>query len=209
MSIPTMRRSYGLKILNARHAEVRRLKREGNVPDIHGNKFWNSSFLIMDHLKNNPLTKSTRILEIGCGWGLLGLYCAKTYGCKVHGIDADAQVLPYLQLHADINGVKMTSERKKFEQLTVDYLSQFDLILGADICFWEDMTGILFNLINRAKRAGVKEVIISDPCRSPFTALAEKTTEKFTAVSLEQKFLKRPVRASGEVLIVRPNDTST
>jgi 2-polyprenyl-3-methyl-5-hydroxy-6-metoxy-1,4-benzoquinol methylase len=209
MSIPTMRRAYGLKILNARHAEVRRLKREGHVPDIHGNKFWNSSFLIMDHLKKNPLTKSTRILEIGCGWGLLGLYCAKTYDCKVHGIDADAEVLPYLQLHADINGVKMTSERKKFEQLTVDYLSQFDLILGADICFWEDMTGILFNLINRAKRAGVKEVIISDPCRSPFTALAEKTAGKFTAVSLEQKFLKRPVRASGEVLIVRPNDTST
>jgi 2-polyprenyl-3-methyl-5-hydroxy-6-metoxy-1,4-benzoquinol methylase len=209
MSIPTMRRAYGLKILNARHAEVRRLKREGHVPDIHGNKFWNSSFLIMDHLKKHPLTKSTRILEIGCGWGLLGLYCAKTYGCKVHGIDADAQVLPYLQLHADINGVKMTSERKKFEQLTVDYLSQFDLILGADICFWEDMTGILFNLINRAKRAGVKEVIISDPCRSPFTALAEKTAARFTAVSLEQKFLRRPIRASGEILIVRPNDTST
>lgn len=209
MSTSTMRRAYGLKILNSRHIEVRRLKREGHVAEIYGNMFWNSSFLIMDYLKRHPLTKRTRILEIGCGWGLLGLYCTKTFGCKVHGIDADEQVLPYLQLHADINGVKMTSEKKKFQQLTIDYLSNFDLVVGADICFWDDMTGILFNLINRAKRAGVKQVIIADPCRPPFKALAEKSEEHFPTVSLEQKFLSKPVRTSGEILIVRPNDTNT
>ena len=110
MPTNTMRRAHGLKILNARHKEIRRLKREGHVAEIHGNKFWNSSFLIMDHLRRHPLAKRTRVLEIGCGWGLLGLYCAKRFGCRVHGIDADAHVLPYLQLHADVNEVKMMAE---------------------------------------------------------------------------------------------------
>jgi predicted nicotinamide N-methyase len=198
----TMRRAYGLKILNANHKEIRRLKREGNQAELHGNKFWNSSFLIMDYLKKHPLKKKTRVLEIGCGWGLLGLYCAKKFDAKVTGIDADVNVLPFLQLHADINGVKMAAEKKSFQQLSVDYLSNFDVILGADICYWDEMTGILSNLIARSKRAGVKTVLIADPCRPPFTDLAELCNKKYEQVCLKESFLSRPVSASGEILIV-------
>ena len=196
------RKAFGLKILNANHPSIRQLKRDGALAEIHGNKFWNSSYLIMDYLKRNPLPKRLRVLEVGCGWGLLGLYCAKNFGNRVHGIDADPHVLPYLSLHADINDVKMSSEKKTFNQLTVDYLSGFDVVLGADICFWDDMTGQLFNLIKRAKRAGVRQVMISDPCRPPFSELAERCQEKLEGVEVIEKFLKRPVNASGEILIV-------
>ena len=196
------RRAFGLKILNASHPGVRQLKRDGAVAEIHGNKFWNSSYLIMDYLKKNPLPKRSRVLEIGCGWGLLGLYCAKQFGNRAHGIDADKNVLPYLDLHADINEVRMTREGKTFNQLTTDYLRDFDVILGADICFWDEMTRQLFNLIKRAKKAGVKQIMISDPCRSPFSKLASRCQEKLEQVEVIEKFLKRPVNASGEILIV-------
>ncbi|MDA0789191.1 MAG: methyltransferase domain-containing protein [Proteobacteria bacterium] len=202
MPTRTMRRAFGLTILNSQHNDVRKLKREGNVPEIHGNKFWNSSFLIMDYLRKHPPGKQTRVLEIGCGWGLLGLYCAKTFGCSVHGIDADENVLPYLELHAEANGVTMTSEQKTFEALNTRYLSRFDLIVGADICFWDEMTGVLFNLIGRARRAGVKQVMIADPCRPPFNDLVEKTRTRFDDVTVVDSHLKRPVNASGEILIV-------
>ncbi len=197
-----MRQAYGLKILNANHQDVRRLKREGHQAELHGNKFWNSSFLIMDHLKRHPLKKNSRVLEIGCGWGLLGIYCAKTFGCRVTGIDADPNVFPYLQLHAEKNGVTMAGEKKSFQQLDQRYLSNFDVILGADICYWDEMTGLLMNLIARARRAGVQQVMISDPCRPPFTDLAERCDKKYDGVLLVEKFLKRPVNASGEILIV-------
>ncbi|MCH7743027.1 MAG: class I SAM-dependent methyltransferase [Proteobacteria bacterium] len=202
MSTRTMRRAYGLRILNANHKDIRRLKRDGHQAELHGNKFWNSSFLIMDYLKRNPLKKKTRVLEIGCGWGLLGLYCAKTFGCKVSGIDADKNVLPFLQLHADVNGVSMHAEKKSFHQLTVDYLSHFDLILGADICYWDEMIDVLMNLIARSKRAGVKKVIIADPCRPPFNDLAVRCQDKYEQVEVKEKFLSRPVNSSGEILIV-------
>jgi hypothetical protein len=45
--------------------------------------------------------------------------------------------------------------------------------------------------------------MVSDPCRPPFSELAVKCDEKLDNVELVEKFLKRPVNASGEILIVR------
>jgi 2-polyprenyl-3-methyl-5-hydroxy-6-metoxy-1,4-benzoquinol methylase len=200
---PTSRRAYGVKILNSNHKEIRQLKREGHVAEIHGNKFWNSSFLIMDYLKKHPLKKRARVLEIGCGWGLLGIYCAREFDARVTGIDADENVLPYLELHARENGVKMEGKKMSFQQLTVEKLKGYDVILGADICFWDEMTGLLYNLISRSMKAGVKQVMISDPCRPPFSELVERCEDKYgDKVDVEEKWLSRPVRASGEILIV-------
>ena len=203
MTIRNQRTAFGVKILNSNNNEVRRLKREGFVAGIHGNKFWNSSFLIMDYLKRHPLKKKVRVLEIGCGWGLLGIYCARQFEAQVTGIDADANVLPYLQLHAKENRVSVEGKKMTFQQLTTAKLREYDLIVGADICFWEEMSGMLLNLIRRAKRAGVSQVLIADPCRSPFTDLAQKCQKLYgDKARVEEKRLKRPVNASGEILIV-------
>ncbi len=198
-----MHRLYGLKILKSNHPQMRSLKRSGHVAEIHGHKVWNASYLIMDYLKKHPLPKRTRLLEIGCGWGLLSQYCAKNFNCRVHGIDADRNVLPYLQLHAEINQVRMTAEKRSFKQSTKDFLSNFDLIVGSDICFWDEMVSELFNLVVRAKKSGVKQVIIADPSRPPFHALSERCQEKFARVEVIDKRISRPVKLDGDILIVR------
>ena len=203
MTIRNQRTAFGLKILNSNHKEIRRLKRAGYIADIHGNKFWNSSFLIMDYLKKHPLKKNLKVLEIGCGWGLLGIYCARQFDAQVTGIDADENVLPYMQLHAEQNGVCVEGKKMTFQQLTTAKLQDFDIIIGADICFWEEMSGMLLNLIKRAKKAGVSQVIIADPCRSPFTDLAQRCQKIYgEQAQIEGKWLKRPVNASGEILVV-------
>jgi len=196
------RTAFGIKILNANNKDIRRLKREGNEAELHGNKFWNSSFLIMDYLKKNPLKKNLRVLEIGCGWGLLGIYCAKQFDAKVTGIDADENVLPFLELHSELNKVDIDGQCLSFQQLTTEKLKQFDVILGADICYWDEMTRILGNLISRAKKAGVEQIMIADPCRSPFTELAQRCKKKYDDVEVIAKQIKRPVKASGEILII-------
>lgn len=204
MATSTMRRAFGVKVLNSKHNEIRRLKREGYVAEIHGNKFWNTSYLMMDYLRKNPLADGARVLEIGCGWGLLGIYCAREFGADVTGIDADGNVLPYLDLHAKINGVEMEGKKMTFQQLSVDMLREYDVILGVEICFWDELTRVLYNLINRSLKAGVGEVIIADPCRPPFNDLVEKCKKRWPArVDVEEKWLKRPVTASGDILIVR------
>lgn len=196
-------RTEGLTILDGSHPSIRALKRAGHVAEIHGNKLWNSSFLVMEHLRRNPLPKGSRVLEIGCGWGLLGIWCAKRFDARVSAIDADANVLPYLQLHAELNDVEVSAERKTFEQLTTRYLADFDVILGGDICFWDEMTRQLYNLIRRAQRAGVEAVMIADPCRPPFTDLAERCEANMDGAHRVDVRVTRPRRATGQILIVR------
>jgi predicted nicotinamide N-methyase len=198
-----VRRSFGLRILKSGHKEIRRLKNAGHEPEIHGNKFWNSSYLTMDYLKTHPIRKRARVMEIGCGWGLLGIYCAKMFDARVTGVDADKHVLPYMELHAKINGVKVNMEQNSFEKLSTARLSEFDVIVGSDICFWDYMTMPLYNLIRRALRAGVKQVIISDPCRPPFTELATRCMDRLANADTIERAVMRPVHASGELLIVK------
>ena len=198
-----LRQAFGLKILKTSHPDIRRLKRQGYEAEIHGNRFWNSTYLLMDYLSRQQLPRRFRVLEIGCGWGLLGLYCNRKFGCWVHGIDADDKVLPYLQLHAELNNLKMSAEKKKFSQLTINFLKQFDLILGADICFWPDLSNDLFNLMGRARKAGVKQVMIVDPRRPPFNRLARRCKKEYgDTAEVVEKTLRRPVNASGDILIV-------
>jgi len=199
---PSIRRALGLQIMNSSHRDIKRLKQEGYVAELHGNKFWNSSFLLMNHLKKHPLKKNARVLEIGCGWGLLGIFCAKNFSARVTGVDADKNVFPFLNLHSELNGVKVKTEKSSFEQLTQNWLANFDVILGSDICFWDDMSIILYNLIRRSLRAGVKQIIISDPCRSPFNDLANRCQERLANAYTVSRRMSRPVRASGELLII-------
>ena len=197
----TTRQAYGITVLKAADPRVRTLKKN-YTPFIHGNKFWNSSWCVMDLLARQGLPQGSRVLEIGRGWGLAGMYCAKNHGATVRGMDADSAVFPYLQLHAEINRVEVETWRCKFEKVKKKDLEGTNLIIGADICFWDEMTRQLFNLIKRAKKAGVKQVMISDPCRPPFSELASRCQEKLNQVEVVEKFLKRPVNASGEILIV-------
>ena len=203
MPTPIQRQAFGLKILNAGHPSIRKLKSQGFQAEIHGNKFWNSSFLVMDYLKRNPLPQGTRVLEVGCGWGLLGLYCAKAFDAAVTGIDADANVGPYLDLHAQLNHQSVTFEQKSFNQLTKAYLANFDVIIGADICFWDELSQQLFNLIRRAQGAGVLQTILADPCRSPFETLAARSAAAFKSVERIEAGISRPTKATGALLIVR------
>jgi len=169
--------AYGINVLLSPHPAIRQLKRQFKA-NSHGNRFWWSSWLLMDYFRRRGIPSGSRILEVGCGWGLLSIYCAKKHKAVATGADIDRNVLPYGMFHADINNVNVNFIQKGFEQLTKKDLENYDIILGADICFWDDMTGLLKNLILRAKKAGVKQVFISDPVRSPFESLCEYFTEK-------------------------------
>jgi predicted nicotinamide N-methyase len=203
MTRPQNSRTYsGLNILNAGHSEIRRLKVLGHIPEIHGHKFWNSSFLMMRYLKKHPLQEGTRVLEIGCGWGLLGIFCAKEFNARVTGADLDPNVFPFLDLHARINGVKVQTLRRGFEQLTVKDLSNYDVILGADVCFWDQLSPVLYNLIRRSLRAGVQQILIGDPSRSPFNELADRCVDELHPVEIIERRMTRPIRARAEILVV-------
>ena len=92
------RHVFGLTMLSSSHPEVRRLQHAAARPSLHGQKVWPTSFvLLLDYLQQRGVSPQARVLELGCGWGLVGIACAKTFQAQVTGLDADAAVFPYLQ----------------------------------------------------------------------------------------------------------------
>ena len=89
-------------------------------------------------------------------------------------LDADAAVFPYLQLHAQRNGVHLATRQGTFAALTPQDLAAFDLIVGADICFWEELVEPLYQLVRYGVAAGVAEILVADPSRPPFAELCAR-----------------------------------
>lgn len=189
--------------LQSTHPAVKKLKRQGSEPSIHGNKVWRSSFVLMNYMEDYPLPKRARVLDIGCGWGLTGIYMARRFDARVTGIDADADVQPFLDAQADINGVKIKFEKKKFHQIRKKDMAGVHTIIGGDVCFWDELVQPLYRLVDRAMKSGVKQVLIADPGRSPFWELAERCEEKFNASVVEHR-ISKPYKTSKHILVVRP-----
>jgi len=169
-----------VEILKSQHPKIKKLKRENSVHALHGNKVWNSSLVAIDFIHKLELDANS-ILELGCGWGALSVFCAKTMGANVVSLDADEAVFPYLLTQAEHNNVDVTPWRQRYERVTKSDLSQFEMLVAADICFWDEMTQPLFNLCRRATQAGVKHIVIADPGRPPFWQLAELAHDKLGA----------------------------
>lgn len=191
---------FGLTVLKNNHKDIRRLRRRLGDPSHHGNKVWNSSLLLMDYLNEYPITEGSRVLEIGCGWGITGIYCAKQFTAKVTGLDIDASVFPFMQHHAVLNGVQVDNLRCSYEKATSKILSQYDVIIGGDICFWDHLSNPLYNLVRRAYKVGAR-VVLSDPGRPPFTEMAERCYEKLDA-ELDAWAVPAPHSCTGYVLDV-------
>lgn len=196
----TSRNLFGVTVLKNNHRDIRRLRRESGYPTHHGNKVWNASLILMDYLGEFPLESPLRVLEVGCGWGVAGIYCAKRFGCEVTGLDIDAGVAPFMHHHANLNGVQVEVVCGSYQRVTGAFLAGFDLLIGADICFWDELSAPLFNLVRRAHKAGVR-CVLTDPGRPPFTQMAERCCAKLGA-ELESWAVPEPYNCSGYVLDV-------
>ena len=191
-------RAHGVCVLLSGHPEVRRLKAH-HVPSTHGNKVWTSSWVLMDYINKQDLPGKRRVMEVGCGWGLTGLYFAKKWGARVTAVDMDPEVFPYLELQAKANGVKIETLRRAFGGIEASHLKGFDLLIGADICLWDSMILPLKRLVNRALKSGVQTVLIADPGRPPFHELCDYYSEKQGAETFSWT-TRRPRRIQAKIL---------
>ena len=198
---PQERHAFGLTILSPSHPEVRRLQHAAVQPLLHGHKVWPTSFVLLDYLYQHGVSPQARVLDLGCGWGLVGIACAKTFQAQVTSLDADAAVFPYLHLHAQRNGVDIVTRQGTFADLTSSDLAAFDLIVGADICFWEELVDPLYQLVCQSVAVGVAEILVADPSRPPFDELCERCMQQGNAEVLDWT-MTTPVAERGRILRV-------
>ncbi len=195
------RQFRGVTMPTASHPAIRRVRRQGNLPSIHGNKLWKSSCLLIDYLHKHPPTHHQRVLDVGCGWGIGGIWCAKQFGSRVTSVDADPDVFPFLEEVATLNKVTTEPLVSRFEALTTRQLAQYDVLIAADICFWDELVRPVYNMVNRAVRAGVKHIYIADPERSTFLEVADRCVEKHCADLLEWR-TSGSISARGAIMVI-------
>ena len=191
----------GIKILRSTHPDVRKIKRLQSGHSAHGNKVWRSSFALIDYLETYPFKEASKVLEIGCGWGLAGLYLTKNQKTKVTGIDIDPSVKPYFELQNKINHCSQAFEARGFESFDEKQLQSFDYLIGTDICFWDELTTPLFELIKQARAANIEKILISDPGRSPFWALAERCVNQLNAEVITRR-IDSPWKSEKYILVI-------
>ena len=196
----TLRTLAGLHVPYARHPAVRKLKRQGHLPSIHGTKLWGASHILIDFLSKGLADPPRSIIDVGCGWGLAGIWCAKAYGAEVAAVDADPNVMPFLQLVADLNDTTVTSVVARFEDLQEDLLASTDWLIAADICFWDELIEPVTNMIARAIESGTRRVIIADPQRAPFLRVAETILQEYGGELIEWR--SDNTRTAGALLVI-------
>lgn len=193
------REAFGVTLLKSSHPEIRRLKKSTEQAQFHGNKFWNASLVMMDYLSEYPPAKNMQVLEIGCGWGAASIFCAKHFNAQCIALDADDSVFPYLELHTAMNQVSVDSVQMNLADITEDQLANFDLVIAADICFWDELTEQVGQLIDRAINAEVPRILLTDPGRPGFRELAEHYSQ-YDEVTYTDWAVPSPHNAWGLVL---------
>jgi predicted nicotinamide N-methyase len=194
--------TYGIWLFKNNHIEVKKI-RKNVAPSAHGDRLWDSSYLIMDYFTAKPLTKKLRVLDIGCGWGPTSIFFASK-GCQVTGMDIDQDVFSFLDAQANLNDVKITKLKCAMKDMKKKDLEKFDLIVGADICFWDELATEWFAMLKRAKQAGVKQIVLADPGRSPFLALVDKCEKKWPT-DLCSWYALEPKKFEGSLMIATLN----
>jgi predicted nicotinamide N-methyase len=192
---------HGLIVYKKTSKTLKKLLAEKDEPEIHGTKIWYSSFFIIDYLDRKPPSKNSSIMEIGCGWGFLSIYCAKKFQAQVIGVDADKHVFPFLNLHARANNTIVKKKVSRYENLRRKILRQQDMIVGADICFWDELVDPLYKVIKKSVDEGVSRIIIADPGRSPFLKLAKRCKNKLGA-KVKEVEVHKPNYNYGYLLII-------
>lgn len=190
---------YGIWLYKETSPAIKRIKKETS-PSAHGDRQWDSSFLLMDYFTHHPLKKKSRVLDVGCGWGPTSIFLANA-GHNVTGLDIDEQVFKFLHVQADLNGVAVKTRQGAMDSLKRRDLDQFDVIVGGDICFWPKLTEEWFALLKRAAAVGVKKLVLADPGRKPFLNLVDKCLERWQCEMLTWYCLE-PKRFTGSLLIV-------
>lgn len=204
--VSTLNDSYfiehlGLKILKSSHPEVKRIKRKQSGHSAHGNKVWRSCFALIDYLETYPIEPKSNVLEVGCGWGVAGMYLTKKQQATVTGIDIDPGVRDYFNLQNAINHCSQEFQERGFESLSSDDLSHYQYLIGSDICFWDELTNPLFQLICDAKNTGIKNILIADPGRPPFWHLADLCTEQLNSEVITRRILE-PWKSEKYILVI-------
>jgi len=144
--------------------------------------------LLIDLVKKDvPITKETRLLEVGCGWGIYTFHLDRV--CNVHGIDTSVELL-------DRNPIDKTQVMDVGELRFDD--NTFDVVFAHDMLHHVPE---LDRAMQEMKRVSKRYVVVAEPnilnlvnCIISLATPEERSAHRFTQWGLEDIVARNGLR---------------
>ncbi len=134
---------------------IKKLVDEGNV-DFKGLPFWakvwDASFLLAYFLGKQPVVDGRRMLEIGAGTGVVGLYAALC-GHNVTISDVDEDALLFARANALMNGLAGV-KILRLDWNEPDVQQRYDVIFGSEVVYDRESYPQLVGFLQKALAPG-------------------------------------------------------
>jgi predicted nicotinamide N-methyase len=103
-----------------------------------------------------------RLLDLGCGSGLVGIAAAKAGAASVIAVDTDANAVAALELNAALNGVEVAAIHA---DIADNPLPAVDLVAVGDLFYERGVAERVAGFLDRCLAAGIA-VLVGDPYRA-------------------------------------------
>lgn len=137
-----------------------RLSRLGHTPPYWAYG-WAGGTVLARYILDHPyVVAGKRVLDLGCGSGLVAIAAAKSRAAATTAVDVDLHAVAATELNADANDVSVTVVQA--DLLDGPPLPDVDLILGGDVFYAPDVARRATAFL---ERCGGIPILIGDPGR--------------------------------------------
>lgn len=145
---------------------------------------WTSGVVLAALVSRWPL-RGARVLELGCGLGLVGVAAAAA-GARVTVSDRSRHALAFAAVNAEVNGVAVDPVRCEWtDPAPLAAAGPWDLVLAADVLYDERSARLLLELLPHVVAPG-GAAWLADPGRRPAAAF-------FAAAWTDWHITRRPM----------------
>ncbi len=150
-------------------------------------KVWPGTFVLETCLRKRLVCEGKRLLELGCGTGLLSLLCARLGFSSVTASDVEEGALLFARANVLKNGLK---DRIAVEKVDVTAPGKnprlpepFDIVAASELLYLDELHSPLLNFLSRHLAEDGKAVFCTDMARRK-PHFAKKAAKKFKVSEL-------------------------